>query len=242
MTYKLKRKLKKLGNKQFTQDIKSFIRTSHDFYSERVPELRTLAKRLHEEHSLKSFYPIFNKLWRSGYQGEKSLAIYTFRLYKDEFDLTTWRFLKPKLKDIKSWDRIESISKDILGNILLKCPSLDKEILKLARSKNLWFKKLAIGSTFPLIREKEDTKLAVHLCELYLEEVHEEIQNAIGETLREISIYKPEIAKKFILKHMMMRDETFKIATENLKELRKIKKIKRLESGGSGWFFWKNLR
>ena len=135
MTYRLKRPLKRLGNKELAGDIKSFIRTSHNFYSEKVPELKTLAKRLHEEHSLKGFYPVFNKLWKSGYQGEKSLAIYTLQLYKDEFNLATWRFMKLKLKDIKSWDQADTIAKEIIGNILLKQPSLDKEILKLSDKK-----------------------------------------------------------------------------------------------------------
>ena len=61
-------------------------------------EIRTLAKRLHEEHSLKEFYSIFNKLWKSGYHEEMSLALYTLQLYENGFDLKTWKFLKPKLK------------------------------------------------------------------------------------------------------------------------------------------------
>ena len=242
MTYKLKKEFRRLGNKQFTNDIKTFIKSSHNFYSEKVPELKTLAKRLHEEHSLKKFYPVFNKLWNSGYQGEKSLAIYTLQLYKEEFDLSTWKFLKQKLKEIKSWDQADSIAKEILGNLLLKYPKLDKEILKLSKSKNLLFKEIAIKSTHPLIKRGK-TKLAIYLSELYFNEQNKQIQKSVGKTLREISLYKPEIAKKFILKHTQMSDRTFNIATENLKELRKIRKIKKLGNNNqSGWFFWKNIR
>lgn len=241
MTYKLKKELRRLGNKQFTEDIKTFINSSHNFYSEKVPELKILAKRLHEENSLKNFYPVFNKLWKSGYQGEKSLAIYTLQFYKDDFDLSTWKFLKLKLKDIKSWDQAESISKEIIGYLLLKYPSLDKEILKLAKSKNLLFKEIAIKSTFPLIK-KGNTKLALYLSEYYLSESNKQLQRSIGKILMEISTHKPEVAKKFILKHMQMSDRTFNIATENLKELRKIRKLKKLKDDNSKWFFWKNLR
>ena len=241
MTYRLKRPLKRLGNKQFSEDIKTFIKSSHDFYSEKVPELKTLAKRLHQEHTLKKFYPVFNKLWNSGYQGEKSLAIYALKLYKNEFNPTTWKFIKPKSKDIKSWSNADSFAKEILGNILLKIPSLNKEILKLSKSKNLWFKRMAIMSTFPLIKHKQNTKLAIHIAENYLKEPHKEIQKAIGLTINQISIHKPEIAKKFILKHNL-KDSTFKIATEKIKELRKIKKIKKLGQQNNRWFFWKNIR
>ncbi|MBT4165461.1 DNA alkylation repair protein [archaeon] len=242
MAYKLKRQFKRLGNKQFTEDIKTFIKSSHDFYSEKVPELKTLAKRLHQEHTLKKFYPIFNKLWKSGYQGEKSLAIHTLQLYKEEFNSTTWKFIKPKLKDIKSWGHADSFGKEILGNILLKIPSLDKEIINMSKSKNLWIKRMAIMSTFPSIRQKQKTKLAIYLAENYLKEPHKEIQKAIGLTIKEISLHKPEIAKKFILKHKQMPETTFKLATENLKELRKTKKIKKLGKNNGRWFFWKNIR
>lgn len=241
MTYRLKRQLKRLGNKQFTEDIKTFIRTSHKFYGKNVPELKTLAKRLHEEQSLKEFYPVFNRLWHSGYQGEKSLAIYTLQLYKDDFDLKTWNFLKTKIKEIKSPDQIESIAIEIIGNILLKYPRLDKEILKLSKSKNQWFKKLAIMSTFQLIKKKSNTKLALYLLDIYVNQPESLIQESVGKTLREISIYKPEIAKRFILKHSQMSEKAFLIATENLKELRKIRKLKKLNNS-SRWFFWRNIR
>jgi len=241
MAYKLKKEFRRLGNKQFSEDIKTFIKSSHNFYSEKVPELKVLARRLYEEHSLKSFYPVFNKLWKSGYQGETSLAIYTLQLYKDDFDLSTWKFLKQKLKEIKSWDQADTISKEILGNLLLKYPELDKEILKLSKSKNLLFKEIAIKSTYKIIK-KGNTKLAIYLLELYLNEPNKQIQKSVGKTLREISIYKPEISKRFILKHMQMSDRIFNIATENLKELRKIRRLKKLKDDNSRWFFWRNIR
>jgi hypothetical protein len=56
MVYKSKKQLKKLGNKQFFEDIKKYIKSSHSFYESRVPELKVLANRLHEEYDLKEFY------------------------------------------------------------------------------------------------------------------------------------------------------------------------------------------
>ena len=70
MTYKLKRQLKKLGNKQFTEDIKKYIKSSHEFYEKRVPEMKVLAKRLHDEHSLKQFYKITMSRGRNGLEAK----------------------------------------------------------------------------------------------------------------------------------------------------------------------------
>lgn len=229
MTHKLKRELKRLGNKQFAEDIKKYIKSPYEFYGVRVPELRTLAKRLHDEHSLKEFYKVFNKLWKSGYHEEMSLAIYSLQLYEDEFDLGTWKFLKAKLKDMKSWDQIDAVSTWIVGKILLKYPSLEKELLKMAKSNNIWFRRVAIVSTLPLIK-KGDIRLTMNLAEQYVYDKEHYIQKATGWMLREAGKVKPEPVKKFILKHIDMPGIEFSYATEQMLELRKVRKIKKLKN------------
>ena len=240
MTYTLKRQLRKLSNKQFAEDIKRYIKSPYEFYGVRVPEIRTLAKRLHEEHGLKEFYTIFNKLWGSGYHEEMSLALYTLQLYENEFDLDTWKFLKPHLKDIKTWDQIDAVSSFIIGKILLKHPSLEKELLKLSKSHNFWMRRIAIVSTISRIK-KGDIKLTMHLAEKYIYDKEHYMQKATGWMLREAAKQKPELVKKFVLKHIHMPAICFSYATErDLKELRKVRKLKRLSSDkrGKGFLFW----
>jgi len=231
-----RKQLKKLSNKQFAEDIKKFIKSSHEFYHTNVPEIRTLGKRLHEEYNLKGFYKVFNKLWNSTAPNENSLAVYTLGLYKQEFKDYTWRFIKPKLKEIKSWDLLDSVSKDIVGEILIEFPNIEKEIIKFAKGKSIWLKRLAIMSTIPLIKKK-DVKLCIELIEMYVKDEDKNIQEAIGLVLNEIAKVKPETAKKFILKHIHMPSLTFTVGTENLKELRKLRNIKKLKNNKKSWFF-----
>jgi len=73
-----------------------------NFYGVRVPEIRTLAKRLHEEHGLKEFYTIFNKYGGQDIMKKCLWHFILFSFMKNEFDLDTWKFLKPHLKDIKN--------------------------------------------------------------------------------------------------------------------------------------------
>jgi len=236
MTYKIRKQLKRLSNKQFAEDIKIYLKSSHEFYGIKVPELRVLAKRLHEEYELRDFYKVFNRLWRSSYHEEVSLAIYTLQLYRKEFDLGTWRFLKPKLKDLRSWDQVDSVSTSIIGEILLRYPQLSKEILKLAKSKNMWMRRIAIVSTLPLIK-KGEIELTMKLVNMYVNDTGPYIQKATGWMLREVGNKKPEIAKRFILKHVHMPSITFSYATEHMTELRKMRKLKKLEGDKKGWFF-----
>jgi len=226
MTYILKRQLKKLSNKQFAEDIKRYIKSPYEFYGIRVPEIRILAKRLYEEHSLKEFYSIFNRLWKSGYHEEMSLALYALQLYEKDFNLTTFRFLKPKLKDIKSWDQIDAISTFIIGKILLKYPKLEKEILKLSKNKDFWSRRIAIVSTLPRIK-KGDIRLTMILAEKYVKDKEPYIQKATGWMLREAGKQKPEIVRRFVLKNINMYPLAFSYATErDLRGLRKLRKLR----------------
>ena len=239
--YKLKRQLKKLSNKQFSEDIKKYIKSPYEFYGLRVPELKTLAKRLHEEHNIRDFYKVFNKLWKSGYHEEMSLAIHTLQLYREEFTLMTWKFLKTKFSDMKSWDLIDSVGTNIVGYILLQYPKLEKEIIKLSKSKNMWMRRLAIVSTLPLIK-KGNIKLTMKLAENYIYDKEDYIQRATGWMLREAGKQKPEQVKKFILKHIHMPSTTFSYATEkDLKDLRKVRRLKKLgeDKRGRGFLWWR---
>ncbi len=228
MPNEIKRQLKKLSDKQFAEDIKRYIKSPYRFYGIRVPEIRVLAKRLHQEYNLNEFYKVFDRLWESGYHEERSLALYALQLYEKDFNMKTWKFLKPKLNSIKSWDQIDAVSTFIIGKILLKYPNLKKELLKLSESKEFWLRRIAIVSTLPLIK-KGDVNLTMKLVKKYVYDKEPYIQKATGWMLRECGKKEPEIVKKFILKHIHMPPLTFSYATEQMLELRKVRKIKKLE-------------
>ncbi len=224
----IKKQLKKLSDKQFASDIKRYIKSPYEFYGVRVPEIRTMAKRLHEEHNLKEFYKIFDRLWKSGYHEEMSLALYALQLYEQEFDMKTWKFLKPRLKEIQTWDQIDAVSSFIIGKILLVYPKLEKELLKLSKNENFWQRRIAIVSTLPRIRTG-DVKLTMKLAEDYINDLEPYIQKATGWMLREAGKKEPEIVKKFILKHIHMPPLAFSYATEQMIDLRKVRRFKRLK-------------
>ncbi len=237
MVYRTEKKLKKLDDKQILEDIKKYIKFSHSFYESRVPELKILAKRLHEEYSLREFYNVFNKFWISGSARQMSLAIYTLQLYKEDFDLMTWRFIKQKLREIKSWDKIDSISLNIIGEILIKNPEIGIEIIKIARTKNIWIKRAAIISTIPLVR-KRDFRIAFEIINEHLYDKGEHTQKAIALILREIGDQKPEALRRYIKDNINMPITTFFTATENHKELRNLRELEK-EIKVNKFTFWR---
>ena len=232
------KQLKRLGDKQFFEDIKRYIKSSHSFYESKRPELKILANRLHEEYSLKDFYKVFNRFWNSGIPKESILAIYTLQLYREEFNLDTWKFIKLKIKSVKSWDKIDNISLNIVGEILIRNPTLEKEIIGFAKGRNSWLKRMAIISTIPMVRKK-DFRLAIKFIEMHLYDKGEYMQKAIGIVLKEIGEQKPELLKRFILKNVNMPLTTFFHATEKMKELRRLRELDNKNSRFEKLFFWR---
>ncbi len=87
------------------------------------------------------------------------------------------------LKYINNWDLVDLTAPNIVGNYLL---AKDKSILyKLARSTNLWERRVSILSTFTFIRNQqfEDT---LAISEILLHDKHDLIHKAVGWMLREM--------------------------------------------------------
>ena len=73
----------------------------------------------------------------------------------------------------------------------------------------------------------------------YVHDTEDYIQKATGWMLREAAKKKPDVVKRFVLKHINMPGICFSYCTErDLKDLRKIRQLKKLKSDKRG-FFWR---
>ena len=229
MNLKNSKPLQRLSNKEFLGDIKKYIKNTHEFYTHKVPEMNILADRLHQEYTLNDFYKVFNKLWQSGSQNDRTLAIHTLELYYADFNLTTWQNLKQKLSSIKSIDEVDHIGK-IISLIYRRENALREDIFKLATQSTIWLRRIALYSLYHLIKQKEikDFHFVIKCVIANLDDTDEEVQEVLGFIIRELGKLKKESVKRFILKHMSMPKRTFGIATEQMKELRKMRRLKKL--------------
>src|SRR3989344_4634139 len=86
-------------------------------------------------------------------------------------------------KLINNWDLVDVTCRDIVGAYLFE---KDKNILyKLAKSKNLWEKRIAIVSTFYFI-SKGDISETFKIAKMLLHDRHDLIHKAVGWALREV--------------------------------------------------------
>ena len=101
-------------------------------------------------------------------------------------------------KYVNNWDLVDSSADKILGEYL---HDKDTRILsELARSNNIWERRIAIIATFSFIKQGkfEDT---IKIAQLLLQDKHDLIHKAVGWMLREVGKKDQAILEKFLSKH-----------------------------------------
>jgi 3-methyladenine DNA glycosylase AlkD len=88
-------------------------------------------------------------------------------------------------KNINNWDLVDSSAEFIVGPYLQNRPEKMAVLTRLARSKNLWEKRIAMISTFDYIKQGNPGE-ALEIAEILLQDKHDLIQKAVGWMLREI--------------------------------------------------------
>ncbi|MEM4259451.1 MAG: DNA alkylation repair protein [Candidatus Pacearchaeota archaeon] len=218
----IKQVLKENANPEQAKALQRFFKTGKGEYGEgdiflgiKVPEQRKIAEqflhlsstelqkllssRIHEER-LVSLLILINKYNLSDEKGKETI----FNLYLSN------------TKNINNWDLVDLSAPKIVGEFL---KNKDKSILyKLAKSQNLWEKRISIISTYAFIKEGkfEDT---IKISEILLNDSHDLIQKAVGWMLREIGKRDIILLKSFLNKYSSKMPRTMlRYAIEKLPE------------------------
>lgn len=127
-----------------------------------------------------------------------------------------YNFYLKNTKGINNWDLVDLSCHHIVGDFLL---NKDKSALyELAKSPNIWEKRIAIISTFNFIREKKFDD-SLKLAELLLTDKHDLIHKAVGWMLREIGKKDINILEDFLSKYYKQMPRTMlRYAIERLPE------------------------
>ena len=114
-------------------------------------------------------------------------------------------FYLKNTKNVNNWDLVDSSAGYILGDYLL---NRDKSILyKLAKSKNIWERRIAIITTQGFIKSNqfEDT---LKIAEILLNDKHDLIHKAVGWMLREVGNRDLKAEYKFLDRHYQKMPRT----------------------------------
>jgi len=214
----IRERLSKLARVRKAQHSKKYLKSPYSFYGIPVPELRKIAKEL-KQPGILGAYRMFDALWLSNNHEEMSLALYVLENYRKFYDKETWNFVMQRLEKARTWDHVDEISSKIIGIMLLNNPNYYNEIISLSTSKNPWFRRASIVSTYPLIK-KDKLQLTFRLAETLIYDNDIYVQKGAGWMLREAGKRNRLETRQFILMHKNMKPFALSYATEKMPEVK----------------------
>ncbi|MFA6572103.1 MAG: DNA alkylation repair protein [Bacteroidota bacterium] len=167
------------------------------FYGATVPEMRIVAKKYfyislddvqkllenkYHECRLVALLILVNKYEKSKTESER-------KIYYDVY-------LKNTVY-INNWDLVDLSAHKIVGAYIYDYKKDINILYRLAKSKNLWEKRIAIISTAYFIREK-DFNDTMRISEILLNDEHDLIHKAVGWMLREVGKKNHSIEIEFL--------------------------------------------
>ncbi len=135
--------------------------------------------------------------------------------YKDDSDQTYEEYLK-SLRYINNWDLVDVTCEHVVGVWCLSKNDI-RPLLRLARSKNLWERRIAIISTFAFLKQGDD-KPTYSLADILLFDEEDLMHKAVGWMLREAGKRVDEShLRKYLDKHALtMPRTTLRYAIERM--------------------------
>jgi 3-methyladenine DNA glycosylase AlkD len=200
----IQKELKRLGSKEKAKVLQGFFKTGPGEYGEgdcflgiKVPELRKLAKK-HQAISIREI----DQLLKSSIHEERLLALLILvRRYSKEDDAEQKRIYELYLKRTKfvnNWDLVDSSAEHIVGAFLMDRSK--KPLYSLAKSRNLWERRISIMSTFHFIKQNKFSE-TLKISKILLADEEDLIHKAVGWMLREIGKRHLPTEQKFLKEH-----------------------------------------
>jgi 3-methyladenine DNA glycosylase AlkD len=200
----LRKELYGLANPRDAKFLMGFFKTGPGQYGEgdkflglRVPALRTLARK-YAELSRADVLTMLASSWHE----ERLLALVIMVDAYQAGDATERKLVHrdylANTRYINNWDLVDASAGGIVGahleagNIAL--------LLRLARSKDMWERRIAIVSTFYFIKRDRFGPTLI-IAELLLHDSHDLIHKAVGWMLREVGKRDRKVLDGFLREH-----------------------------------------
>src|SRR5688572_774494 len=128
------------------------------------------------------------------------------------------KFYLNHIKQVNNWDLVDLSAPNILGAHLVDSRDRRRLLYRLARSENLWERRIAIVATHHFIRNG-DFSDTLKIAEMLLQDRHDLMHKAAGWMLREVGKRDAAAEEAFLEKHFSVIPRTMlRYAIERLPE------------------------
>jgi len=207
----IQKRLKQLASRETAKILQKFFKTGPGQYGEgdifigvKVPDLRKLAKEF-QDITISEV----RALLASSIHEERLLALLILvRNFASGDEITKKKIYELYLENtpfINSWDLVDGSAHHIVGAFLMgknKAP-----LFRLAKSENLWERRIAVVSTFHFIKNDQFQE-TLGIAEILLTDPEDLIHKAVGWMLREIGKRDRVAEETFLKKHSMKMPRT----------------------------------
>ena len=201
------KELEAYSNKDKAKGCARFFKTGKGEYGEgdvfigvKVPDQRAVAKKYFKNISIKEAFELLSSEIHEHRLTALFVLVYKFPKLSDQDQKKIVDLYLKNTKHINNWDLVDSSAHYILGVYMIKYPENRKILYKLAKSKNLWERRIAMLTTFAFIREN-DYKDALEIARILLGDSHDLIHKVVGWMLREIGNRDLQVEEEFLVKH-----------------------------------------
>ncbi len=222
--------LKSVADSDKAAILQRFFKTGPGHYGEGdifigvlVPQLRQIAKKF-------SQLPLeeIRSLLYSHIHEERLIALlilvwrYRYRASSNKEKEEIMKFYLDHIKQVNNWDLVDLSAPNIVGVHLL-VDNKDRTLLyRLARSANVWERRIAIVATLHFIRKGEFSD-TLKIAAILLHDKHDLIHKAVGWMLREVGKRDVAAEEAFLDKHCNVMPRTMlRYAIERLPESKRL--------------------
>lgn len=169
-----------------------------------VPNTRLVAKR-HKDAPFEVMAELLQSEWHECRLCALLMLVERFKKSDEKDKKHIFDFYLANTSRINNWDLVDLSAPNIVGEYLKDKP---RDILyKLADSSLLWDQRIAVLSTYTLIRNREFMDILA-LSERLLHHQHDLMQKAVGWMLREMGKRDKDLLVQFLEKHCKVMPRT----------------------------------
>lgn len=227
----LQKELLNRKNKEKAKFLSGFFKTGKGEYGEgdvflgiNVPLQRQLAKS-HKDLNQSGIQKLLESKFHEFRLTGLLILVEKYKNGGEKEKVKVTDFYLKNIRFINNWDLVDLSAPNILGSYFL---NKDREILiKLAKSDNLWARRISIVATFAFIRNGEyaDT---LRISAILLSDKHDLIHKAVGWMLREVGKKDQKVLLSFLDEHVRVMPRTaLRYAIERLSEKQKKRYMKK---------------